>query len=1215
MSDISHQSINTPRRNSDEFLGSTDLQSNNTSSFESYRQRDSFDSLNRSSNSNQNVKNLTILERRYRKHSNSFKPNLKLSHVDDAAPQFLENTPVGHRHSSDKSEDLVNSEQTLNNNVVSNNYTSFEREQLSSNKEELYHTKNNSSKYTHINSITPSKNNVFTPSAIKSSRRYNYHPYLSPQTQNVNSPSYAKRNDNKYYTSHPNVHQYYQENTNEPRSVHSNTYNIPSKKLIHTPTEYQTHNRRKSNVSYELKNSNTIVPVNEHIPNHPPSANYRQVNTLSEAEYRRNIHHGDYYENLDTSPEYRNHIYRSQSNSSINPNYIKAQDASPGKHEPYNKNVVYDKPVRYQTGYEFQHKHNLYDYPASYQHERRGYGNERPFPSAKIADIDYERKYIHDQEYAGVQRQTFVDPRLENSQTYSRFNQPTQLNSGRTYQSIPNSSHEVDYRGNPLNSRNWNGYRGPVQTPKTGGIRGSMYYPQHSYIGNEYLQSPYRVSESPRYEYGKYEYERAHQPYQYQEGGVFMHMNQRYYTEGGSTPLGSGGIIRAMENLGQPSSVMLTPSLSSSVMGIVGSGGMIYSKRQPLFMSYKQQRRRHNKREIELMEKLYKKNPLPTKEEKLHICELTGMEQKHVQVWFQNRRQSDKKKLLERESAQMEQDKSSSQDITSNTKNITHRSDISVSSSDGENANNYELIRDAHSEHKISHKLNSYDQERVFDNDSLEMNIDQKNKKKNIAALQNDEALTRNTNINCLINPPNIEDESMNRKPHTNTKYLYHNNPNSEKMVIESSISPDSSDISLPQKNNVLSEVDGSDTKSAKSFRSEGMFGKKHQNGLDNNDMIKYGDQNSTRFVSVFKVTKATQSQPNSPGPKNYMKSSQSTKSKYSVEQQSRNFPGNKNGEHIDKSTNPEIENFVQDYTPKTKKFSNYSYKTDPTIKTGFLPKDNDFNNGTKGLAISSNNQDYKVFPNDMNEYTSKQTRISSTEILNNKEMMDVDEPERVMSENPQDFGEYEFVYGHSQQRGKEYYGEQENKEKLSVRSGSGYEDEIKTPTTSYGTKPENKSVYESNFSQEYQERNVVDKPKNIFLGDSRTVEFCSKPNSNVLSAKTLVDSFNYIIEKKSSPSILSQTSTVIKNEFDQKLVPGKIETYSRNNISTASTIENNGENKEDMDFERKDVKLEYNNRNYHTQNKNFEYDYGGLEKDDVVSLPSIRKTFPSEFE
>ncbi|OMH82834.1 Regulatory protein PHO2 [Zancudomyces culisetae] len=55
--------------------------------------------------------------------------------------------------------------------------------------------------------------------------------------------------------------------------------------------------------------------------------------------------------------------------------------------------------------------------------------------------------------------------------------------------------------------------------------------------------------------------------------------------------------------------------------------------------TYKQHRRRHKKHELELLEKVFAKNPLPSKETKLMICKLTGLSQKNVQIWFQNKRQ------------------------------------------------------------------------------------------------------------------------------------------------------------------------------------------------------------------------------------------------------------------------------------------------------------------------------------------------------------------------------------------------------------------------------------------------------------------------------------------------------------------------------------------------------------------------------------------------
>ncbi|OLY83645.1 Homeobox protein YOX1 [Smittium mucronatum] len=64
---------------------------------------------------------------------------------------------------------------------------------------------------------------------------------------------------------------------------------------------------------------------------------------------------------------------------------------------------------------------------------------------------------------------------------------------------------------------------------------------------------------------------------------------------------------------------------------------------------YMQQRRRHTKQEIETLERAFKINPMPSKEEKIELSFKTNMEVKHISIWFQNKRQAVKKKKLEKD--------------------------------------------------------------------------------------------------------------------------------------------------------------------------------------------------------------------------------------------------------------------------------------------------------------------------------------------------------------------------------------------------------------------------------------------------------------------------------------------------------------------------------------------------------------------------------------
>ncbi|PVV02972.1 hypothetical protein BB560_002558 [Smittium megazygosporum] len=77
---------------------------------------------------------------------------------------------------------------------------------------------------------------------------------------------------------------------------------------------------------------------------------------------------------------------------------------------------------------------------------------------------------------------------------------------------------------------------------------------------------------------------------------------------------------------------------------------LIIPQRVPVYnFTFKQQRRRHNKSEIEILEAAFAVNSLPSKEEKQRICNLTGLTQKNVQIWFQNKRQAVKRKNSEME--------------------------------------------------------------------------------------------------------------------------------------------------------------------------------------------------------------------------------------------------------------------------------------------------------------------------------------------------------------------------------------------------------------------------------------------------------------------------------------------------------------------------------------------------------------------------------------
>lgn len=49
-------------------------------------------------------------------------------------------------------------------------------------------------------------------------------------------------------------------------------------------------------------------------------------------------------------------------------------------------------------------------------------------------------------------------------------------------------------------------------------------------------------------------------------------------------------------------------------------------------------RRRIGRREIEILEDFFHKNPHPERSDRLHLSELTNLEQRTVQIWFQNRR-------------------------------------------------------------------------------------------------------------------------------------------------------------------------------------------------------------------------------------------------------------------------------------------------------------------------------------------------------------------------------------------------------------------------------------------------------------------------------------------------------------------------------------------------------------------------------------------------
>ncbi|PVU92597.1 hypothetical protein BB561_003736 [Smittium simulii] len=83
---------------------------------------------------------------------------------------------------------------------------------------------------------------------------------------------------------------------------------------------------------------------------------------------------------------------------------------------------------------------------------------------------------------------------------------------------------------------------------------------------------------------------------------------------------------------------------------------MLLAQKRPMYsFAYKQQRRRHNKREIQILEAAFTKNSLPDKDEKNRICQQTGLSPKSVRIWFQNKRQAIKRLTTESNKGSAEQ--------------------------------------------------------------------------------------------------------------------------------------------------------------------------------------------------------------------------------------------------------------------------------------------------------------------------------------------------------------------------------------------------------------------------------------------------------------------------------------------------------------------------------------------------------------------------------